>query len=617
MGLYNFKIEDAEGFARHMMIPARRKGNELIFRNCPFCHMNSNEKEKFSINLTNGQFHCFRASCGAKGNMITLSKEFNYSLGNDVDEYYREIKQYRKFKVKEKPKPKPAAVEYLMSRGISEAVAERYHITTQKEHENVLVFPFYDEHGILTFIKYRKTDFDKDKDTCKEWCEKDCKTILFGMDQCDMENDTLVLTEGQIDSLSLAEAGIVNAVSVPTGAKGFTWIPHCWDFLGKFQKLIVFGDFEHEHITLLDEMQARFHGQVLHVREEDYLGCKDANEILKKHGTDALINAVNNAAPVKHPQIVSLADVEKVELSKMERITSGMQQLDRILGGFYFGQLILLTGERGEGKSTLASQFGTFAAAAGHSVFFYSGELMNWYFKAWFDAQVTGKNHINKLQSESGYVSYSIDPSVQPLIEKWYRDRVYIYDRNVLGNDSEEEALIPVMETAIKQYGCRVLVVDNLMTAMMDDVSIDQYRQQTIFVNQLARIAKQYNVLIFLIAHPRKRTGQEFDNDDIAGSSNITNLVDVVMRYARPKGKDIPPDTAERELKVYKNRLTGQTNRVGIKLFYEPESKRISESGFCFDWELGWEERYEQMEFIPLADGVQTPFDEEADHDEE
>lgn len=610
MSLYQFKVEDAEGFARFIGIPVRRKGNELIFKKCPFCGMNSNDKEKFSINLTNGQFHCFRASCDAKGNMITLSKEFNYSLNYDVDDYYREIKQYRKFKVKEKPVPKPAAITYLQSRGISEEVALKYHITIQRDHENILVFPFYDEHGILTFIKYRKTDFDKEKDTCKEWCEADCKTILFGMDQCDMANDTLVLTEGQIDSLSLATAGIPNAVSVPTGAKGFTWIPHCWDFLGKFKKLIVFGDHEKGKITLLDEMHARFHGQVFHVREEDYLGCKDANGILKKHGEDALVRAVKQAVPVKHPQIVSLADVEKVELSKLERISTGVQQLDRIIGGFYFGQLILLTGERGEGKSTLASQFGTFAAAHGHSVFFYSGELMNWYFKAWFDAQAAGSRYINKIQSSSGYVSYSIDPAVHPMIEKWYRDKVYIYDRNVLGQDMEEEALLPIMETAIRQHGCRVLVVDNLMTAMMDDVAVDQYRQQTIFVNALARMAKQYNVIIFLIAHPRKRTGQEFDNDDIAGSSNITNLVDVVMRYSRPKGKDIPVDTPERELKVYKNRLTGQTNRVGIKLFYQPESKRISESNFDFDWQLGWEEQYEQLEFRQVTEGEVTPFDE-------
>lgn len=243
-------------------------------------------------------------------------------------------------------------------------------------------------------------------------------------------------------------------------------------------------------------------------------------------------------------------------------------------------------------------------------MFFYSGELMNWYFKAWFDGQVAGGDHINRMVTGAGFVSYSVDAQVLPAMEKWYRDKVYIFDNNILADRSEEDTLLQTMEVAIKQYGCRVLVIDNLMTAMVDDTSVDQYRQQTIFVNALAKMAKQYNVVIFLIAHPRKKQGfTGFDNDDVAGSSNITNLVDVVLRYSRPKGKDIPPDTNDRELTVFKNRLTGQTNRNGIKLFFQPESKRIAESTYAFDWQLGWEEHTEQLGFIPVPDGIKLPFD--------
>ena len=53
------------------------------------------------------------------------------------------------------------------------------------------------------------------------------------------------------------------------------------------------------------------------------------------------------------------------------------------------------------------------------------------------------------------------------------------------------------MEKAIVQYGCRVLFVDNLMTAITDDIASDLYRQQTKFVKALAFMAKKYNVLIF------------------------------------------------------------------------------------------------------------------------
>ena len=42
----------------------------------------------FSINLKTGQFKCLRASCGVSGNMITLQKDFDFSLGTQIDEYY-------------------------------------------------------------------------------------------------------------------------------------------------------------------------------------------------------------------------------------------------------------------------------------------------------------------------------------------------------------------------------------------------------------------------------------------------------------------------------------------------------------------------------------------------
>ena len=622
-GIYQFSPEDAERFAKDQGIRVRKRGNELMFFRCPYCRNNTDDKNTFAINLETGQFKCLRASCGAHGNMITLSRDFDFSLGTEVDEYYRSQKRFRNIHRKGTIEIKPEAVAYLESRGISQAVTERYQITTQKEHDNILVFPFFDENNILQFVKYRKTDFDKAKDKSKEWCEANCKPILFGMNQCDPANGTLVLTEGQIDSLSVAEAGISNAVSVPTGAKGFTWVPYCWNFLSKFDTLIVFGDHEHDTITLLDEMRNRFHGKVKHVQPEDYRDCKDANELLQKYGKQAVIDAVQKAIPVQNPKIKRMSDIKRVDLSKMEHIKTSIGQLDSAVGGFFFGQLILLTGERGDGKSTLASQFGVWGLRAGYGVFYYSGELPDHLLRDWFDRQVAGKMHINKLINSNGFENYSVDGNSFDAMTKWYRDKVYVYDNGILFDAdpgaTEEEALIKTLESAITQYGCKVLIVDNLMTAMEDDLSSDIYRQQTVFVKQLAFMAKRFDAIIVLIAHPKKQDIKNFTNDDVAGSSNITNLCDVVLRYTRPR--DLP-DTEEtdskpdRLLQIYKNRLTGKLNTKGIPLFYEDASKRIAETKMMFDWNVGWEDRAgaarlpDTSEFIPIEendiDGIFT-----------
>ena len=598
MALYDFQREDAERFAREQGARVRTRGDELEFQRCPYCNGGNKDKFTFSINLKTGAFKCLRASCGAHGNMITLHKDFNFSLGTEADAYYGDgYKHFRSIHRKQRAETTSPAVEYMKTRGISQEVTERYGITTQKANDSVVVFPFYDADGILRFVKYRNTEFTPGNGS-KEWCEANCMPILFGMDKCNPDKKTLIMTEGQIDSLSVTEAGFENAVSVPTGKNGFTWVPYCWDFLNQFETLIIFGDHERDEITLLDEMRVRFNGTVKHVRPEDYRGCKDANDILRKFGKDAIRDAINNAVPVEVAEIKQLADVERVDLSTMKKFSSGISAVDEVLGGFYFGQLVVITGERGEGKSTLASQFATMGIKAGHSVFFYSGELMDWYFRAWIDYQIAGPEYINAMCNTFGHETYSIDGNVYPGIAEWYRGRFFLYDNSsVLKED--REGLIPTVIKAIRQHGCSIVFIDNLMTAISDDITSDIYRQQTEFVKKLANIAKQMNVIIFLIAHPRKTNGYSFENDDVAGSSNITNLADVVMRYARPKGDDEDEDTQDRLLQITKNRLTGRTDRHGIRLFFDERSKRIGEM-HDWNWRLGWEPK---DGFRPVADG--------------
>lgn len=220
MNIYSFNKEDAERFAQSRGIRYKTRGNELQLERCPYCGNRTNDKDTFAINLETGQFKCLRASCGVKGNMYTLAKDFDFSLGTEVDEYISRRRKYRDMTRYPRPETRTPAITYMESRGISKAITERYSITSQKEHDNIIVFPFFDEYGKMQFVKYRKADFDKEKDRNKEWCERDCRPILFGMDQCDPnKSDTLIITEGQIDSLSVAEAGLPDAVSVPTGAR--------------------------------------------------------------------------------------------------------------------------------------------------------------------------------------------------------------------------------------------------------------------------------------------------------------------------------------------------------------------------------------------------------------
>lgn len=598
MGLYKFDANDAFRFAHEQGAETRVRGDELQFKLCPYCGGGTrNDKFTFAINLKTGAFNCRRSSCSRSGGMITLHKEFGFSLGRDVDDYYDRASRFRRFKAA-LIESKPAAVKYMESRGISKAVTEKYEITTRKDSDNILVFPFRDDNGVMWFVKYRNAKFKKGDDGSKEWCEANRKPILFGMNHCNFKNPVLVMTEGQIDSLSLAEAGIENAVSVPTGKNGFTWVPHCWNFLGRFKELVIFGDNENGTITLLKDMQTRFQGRVRCVRQEDYRGCKDANDILRKYGPEALRTAVANAEALPIPRTKNLKDVQRVDLSKLEHISTGIPSLDARIKGFYYGQVALLTGQRGDGKSTMASQFATFAMSQGLPVYIYSGEMQDWLVRGWLDAQIVGPDYMH-FNGED----WEIPLDIYDEIEQWNMyEKCWVYDDSLLPEDEEnpEEAerdtVLKTLEEAIVQYGVKFAIIDNLMTAMDFTQTVDLNLSQTLFVKKLAALAKRYNVIIILIAHPKKTNGRNITADDVSGSANITNLVSTVLTYSRPPDSEYEPeinaaDSGERVMTVLKDRFGGNTDHKGFYLYYNKASKRITDNeNKKFGWELGWED---------------------------
>lgn len=601
---YEFKPSDAYDFARHVGILCKERGDELFFKTCPYCKPRATRGNvnTFSINLKTGQHKCLRASCGVSGNMITLARDFDFSLGTEIDEYYAPKKKYRELPQPKEPViPKPEALQYLESRGISEEVAKRYEITVQTKNPNILVFPFYDEVGKLKFVKYRKTDFDKTKDANKEWCESKTKPILFGMKQCDTSFKRLVIVEGQMDCLAVATAGINNVVSVPTGAKGFTWVPYCWNWLCKWEEIIVFGDYEKGTISLLDELSKRLKTKIKHVREGDYLDCKDANEILIKYGKEQVIKCVENAIPIPVENVIDLADVKDVDPYSLEKIPTRIQEVDKLLcGGLIFGCVNLITGKSGKGKSTLASQILGNAIDCGYNVFAYSGELPNFLFKSAIDFQSAGPQNVIE-ENRGEYVRRYVRKSAKEEIEEWYRGKCMLYDRTMV-ND-EDTDLLKTIEQMIISQNVRVILIDNLMTMISQtNVKGSKLDSQSNISHKLEDMARFYNVCIILVAHKRKDSGidDEDMDDSIRGDSDIVNSAGVIIHYNVNKD-EVDMDEFPRIIAVTKNRVFGRTNYNGWKVKFDEKSKRIYGNNDDPDYLLGWNK----------SDGfVQTEYEE-------
>ena len=596
---YIMNRDDLMGFVEFIGAEVKEKGKDLFFRYCPKCGGTApkDDEWKFSVNTKTGAFGCLRGSCGYHGHFVELCRDYGYKLGMDAEKEYTQFKQPTG-----KIIPRESALAYLANRGISKETAERYEVTSFEDKPNLLCFPFFNEYGKLEFIKYRNMAYKKGRKGNKEWCAEGGRPILFGMKQC-VSFDRLVITEGQLDSMSVAEAGIENACSVPIGMNGFTWLPNVYDWVKRFDKVVVFGDMEKGHMSLLDTLKQRLPNRVLAVRREDYLGEKDANDILRSFGAEAVRKAVENAQDPDIGYVKELADVEDVDLNLLPKVKTGFYEIDSALGGgICFGQVCLLTGKRGGGKSTFMSNICANALDQDVGIFAYSGELAGYHFKRWLNCQLAGNDHMVESKNEYGDTVYTIDNSVNKRISEWYRGKAFIFDNGYVDGEEEVKALTDIVRDVAARRNVKLICIDNLMTAMETvNEQSNLYLAQSNFVGELKKIAVRYDVAIILVAHPRKRGKEEstaFDNDDVAGSSDITNKVDIVMNYARAKEGAEDHDC---ELEISKNRLAGTLKMGGNKILlnYSAKTKRVT--GLReLNKRYGWEREPVQVDDIDV-----------------
>lgn len=612
---------EVEEFVRSTGSRYKTNGDEYVLEYCPFCHGGrSGDTNTFAINYKTGQYSCLRGSCEAKGNLWTLTKndDFDYSLPEPEKKEAR--RHTHSFKVSAEHDER--AAEWIeRNRGIPKEVTYKYKVAFGTERfkriynergdmvlahpEKVLIWQFTNPSGEKTlWYKFRKTEGEGSK----EWSIPNkfiigdysytVEPCLFGMGECDYVTSTIIMTEGQFDALAVSAAGFGNVVSVPTGKTGFKWFDESdisKDFLYRFDELIIFGDREGDEISLLEPMKERYKGKIKHVRIEDYKDCKDANDILRKYGTEQIKVCIENAQEIVIKNVKKMREIKRVNMAELPRLSTGIEKLDEYILGFFYGQLITLTGESGDGKTTFASQIATFIINQHVPTVIYSGEISEWMVKEWMMFQIAGPH--NLIGTEKGVM---FQDGIYDKIVDWenFGDECMVYSSDDIDMDDFEDdgkAMLATIKETILRQGVKFIIIDNLMTAMTFSADGDLNKSQSAFVKQLKFVAKAYNVIILLIAHPRKDS-KTLSKDSLFGSSNIANLSDTIISYSKPKGDDNGGSDHQREIKLLKNRWNNEKG-VGevINTFFDETSKRISMNK-SFDWSLEWETNFHNVQ---------------------
>ena len=138
----------------------------------------------------------------------------------------------------------------------------------------------------------------------------------------------------------------------------------------------------------------------------------------------------------------------------------------------------------------------------------------------------------------------------------------------------------------VETKGVQLIILDNLAALSIDAYDNNKYTSQTKFVIDLKDYAKQKNIHIILVAHPRKQT-DFLRKESISGTADLSNLSDNVLICHRV-GKDFETRAGEffgkdkvkeymqysAVIEVSKNRQLGVTDYL-VGMYYEYESRRL------------------------------------------
>ncbi len=498
-------------------------------------------------------------------------------------------RNYKKPQVKQEPITDPVA-EYLKRRGITPETAQAFGVCS--DGKGNMMFPYYrtkEDAGKrqATFVKYR---FPRkiEAGERKMWREKDAEPILYGMHLCDPSNQTLYLFEGEFDCMCGYQAVKGNCISVPSGCEDFTWLETCHKWLSSYKTIVIMGDNDEPGRKMLRELSNKLECVVMRPNFERYLGCKDANEIMLRHGIDQLLTAMLDVGRVEVKGLLNLSDIEYIDPTQMPKTLSGIKALDKATGGMMDGDLSVWTGERGSGKSTLLTQIMLDAVDQGYNVCAYSGELPATLFKYWVNLQAAGSSYVESATDiATGRETHKVNPIVYGKIQDWLNGRFWLYDNNIVEQD-ESESIINLFTLAYKRYNCKVFLVDNLMTVSSSRMEKDYYQAQADFAIRLRKLASMLGVHIHLVVHPRKTPAKDkgVDNcDDVGGSGAITNIACNVFSLRRNADQQRDELNCDSVLRILKNRSYGAGGQVRLN-FIPPARRFVELDGFesVYSW---------------------------------
>ena len=553
----------------------RVKGNEITFRKCPFCGSSGKGDDyTFSINREEGVYNCFRGSCGASGNLKQLAEKLNIRMADDYSNIHVSEKNYSKPKQKILT-PQEQVYKYFTGRMISKKTVDFAEVGMTDK--GWISYNYKDEKGELTFRKFRSV---KQKKIMRE---KDTKPIFYMMDKIN-SFESVIITEGEEDCLSIWEAGYTNAVSLPSGCSDMTAITNCWEWINSFNEIIIWTDSDKAGVKAREEISHRLgEYKCKYIESEKF---PDANDALKFGGVEKLKEIIESAEYIAINEVIKLSgiDIYKNE-DHQEHVDSGFNHINKMThGGYRRGDVILWTGYTSSGKSTILSQELTHFIEQKEKICVYSSESANKKIATTLYSQCCEEAKMKRnFNKKYGYEYHTVTEANCDLIRSWVGDKFFVMKDGYSGKYTD---LFKLFLSIHLRYNVKTFVIDNLATILpYSQSSLND--TQTAFIEEAQLFAVENNVTVHIVAHQKNLTEGKKPRPSlygVMGSSNLSNLADVVIGIERLTEED----EYDGNIIILKERETGNIDNVEA-LYFTSANKTFRETTNININKLSWD----------------------------
>lgn len=566
-----------------------KKGNNY---RCPngSGHSNGDKNSSMSWHKEANQFHCF--TCGIKIDIYEYYKTYEKRSHSEIMEMFSSGDTSS---INTKLKPNfatgtitPDQITYLnKQRGLSLKTIE--HFKLGNDNGNISI-PYYNQ-GNVVGVKVKNLKNSKPKYLSITGSEFG----LFNRDNL-IQEEALMITEGEFDCMALMEVGYKNVSSIGTGGSSVDKLLSTErDYLKGFKALIILGDNDEVGQSMKKRFIKEFGFLVKLPNKENFMGCKDVNEVLLKHGK-AQVRKIIESAEVKIEGLRNLdtKPYEGIEAINGKYIPTGLPSIDYAINDLGPGLVTLLTGRSNGGKSTLVNQIIANAINLDKKVLLVAGEglieiLINNIYKA-----VIGKDDRNfDTKKINKRFFKEPKPEVLKALQRWHKGKLTIFSKGESILKTTDE-LFSLISLEVKMSRPDLVVIDNLMSVLSVEKVNEKFERQADFIQRCNDMAKSERIHIVIVLHPNKlvskNTSMDFEN--ISGSSDIYNKADNIIAVKRNYDEDRESDG---EIEVLKNRYFSDLPKINTQ--YDSETGMILElerlSGNVISYGFRWRQYLE------------------------